>query len=210
MAAAVRAAESGVRVGIVDENVAPGGQIWRGGSSEGSHSSEASNWLVRLKKAGVIELCGKRVFHHPEAGVLLAEGLDDVWELSYRQSGVGNGSAGKISAISRLDVAERDGRRRIAGDGEVRSADSRQAGRRRRHRAASAGSCVLSAQAWRGDTADLRAGILEQAGAIRHGADPPSGKDRPGFAAEERHRGHSVRLRAVGPSRLTENERSKR
>src|SRR5437899_10386840 len=84
IAAAVRAAESGARVGMVDENVAPGGQIWRGGSSEGSHSSEASNWLVRLKKAGVIELCGKRVFHHPEAGILLAEGLDDVWELSYR------------------------------------------------------------------------------------------------------------------------------
>jgi thioredoxin reductase len=37
-----------------------------------------------LKKAGVIELCGKRVFHHPEAGVLMAEGIDDVWELSYR------------------------------------------------------------------------------------------------------------------------------
>jgi D-hydroxyproline dehydrogenase subunit alpha len=68
----------------VDENAAPGGQIWRGGSSEGPHSSEASNWLVRLKKAGVIELCGKRVFHHPAAGVLRAEGLDDVWELSYR------------------------------------------------------------------------------------------------------------------------------
>src|SRR6266576_5187134 len=84
IAAAVRAAESGARVGMVDGNVAPGGQIWRGGSSEGPHSSEASNWLVRLKKAGVIELCGKRVFHHPEAGILLAEGLDDVWELSYR------------------------------------------------------------------------------------------------------------------------------
>jgi NADPH-dependent 2,4-dienoyl-CoA reductase/sulfur reductase-like enzyme len=84
IAAAVRAAESGARVGIVDENVAPGGQIWRGGSSEGSQTSEASSWLVQLKKAGVIQLCGKRVFHHPEAGVLLAEGFDDVWELSYR------------------------------------------------------------------------------------------------------------------------------
>jgi NADPH-dependent 2,4-dienoyl-CoA reductase/sulfur reductase-like enzyme len=37
-----------------------------------------------LKKAGVTVLCGKRVFHHPEAGVLMAEGLDDVWELIYR------------------------------------------------------------------------------------------------------------------------------
>jgi NADPH-dependent 2,4-dienoyl-CoA reductase/sulfur reductase-like enzyme len=84
IAAAVRAAESGARVGVVDENVALGGQIWRGGLSEGAHSSEASSWLLRLKKAGVIVLSGKRVFHHPEAGVLMAEGLDDVWELSYR------------------------------------------------------------------------------------------------------------------------------
>ncbi|HYM75959.1 MAG TPA: FAD-dependent oxidoreductase [Candidatus Dormibacteraeota bacterium] len=84
VAAAVRAAESGARVGMVDENLALGGQIWRGGPSEGPHSSEASNWLARLKTCGVLVLCGKRVFHHPEAGVLMAEGLDDVWELSYR------------------------------------------------------------------------------------------------------------------------------
>lgn len=84
IAAAVRATESGVRVGIVDENGAPGGQIWRGGSLEGSQSSEASDWVARLKTSGVTVLCGKRVFHQPEAGVLLAEGLDDVWELSYR------------------------------------------------------------------------------------------------------------------------------
>jgi len=83
IAAAVRAAEGGARVGIVDENMALGGQIWRG-PWDGSHSSEASSWLVQLKKASVILLCGKRVFHHPEAGVLMAEGLDDVWELSYR------------------------------------------------------------------------------------------------------------------------------
>jgi thioredoxin reductase len=39
---------------------------------------------VQLKNSSVIVLRGKRVFHHPEAGVLMAEGLDDVWELSYR------------------------------------------------------------------------------------------------------------------------------
>ena len=84
IAGAVRAAESGARVGIVDENVALGGQIWRGAPSEASHSSDASGWLVQLQKAGVIVLCGKRAFHHPEAGILMAEGLYDVWELSYR------------------------------------------------------------------------------------------------------------------------------
>ena len=85
IAAAVCAAEGRrARVGMVDENVALGGQIWRGEPSKGSHSSEASSWLVQLEKAGVVVLSGKRVFHHPEAGVLMAEGLDDVWELNYR------------------------------------------------------------------------------------------------------------------------------
>ena len=84
IAAAVRATESGARVGIVDENVTVGGQIWRGDTSEGTHSPEASSWLVQLKNAGAIVLSGKRIFHRPEAGVLLAEGLDEVWELSYR------------------------------------------------------------------------------------------------------------------------------
>jgi thioredoxin reductase len=84
IAAAVRAAENGGRVGVVDENVALGGQIWRGGASEDAHSSEASSWLLRLRKNAVIVLSGKRVFHHPEAGVLMAEALDNVWELTYR------------------------------------------------------------------------------------------------------------------------------
>ena len=84
IAAAVRAAESSARVGIVDENFALGGQIWRGDHSEQQHSSEAASWVARVKRSGVIALSGKRVFHQPEAGVLMAEGLDDVWELSYR------------------------------------------------------------------------------------------------------------------------------
>lgn len=84
IAAAVRAAETGARVGVVDENMAPGGQIWRGGASKGKHSSEASSWLERLTASGVVLLCGKRVFHQPDTGVLMAEGVDDVYELNYR------------------------------------------------------------------------------------------------------------------------------
>jgi NADPH-dependent 2,4-dienoyl-CoA reductase/sulfur reductase-like enzyme len=84
MAAAVSAAKAGVRVGIVDENPSLGGQIWRGEASTGSHSSEAAGWLNQVKAAGVGTLYGKRVFHHPEPGILLVEGLDDVCELGYR------------------------------------------------------------------------------------------------------------------------------
>jgi len=84
IAAAVRAAETGARVGIVDENFAPGGQIWRSRPSEQEHTKEASKWRTRLNASGVTVLCGKRVFHQPQPGVLLAEGLDDLRELSYR------------------------------------------------------------------------------------------------------------------------------
>jgi D-hydroxyproline dehydrogenase subunit alpha len=38
MAAAVRAAESGQRVGIIDDNAALGGQIWRGGLEAGTEA----------------------------------------------------------------------------------------------------------------------------------------------------------------------------
>src|SRR3954454_6536220 len=84
IAAAVRAAESGGRVGIGDDNVRPGGQIWRSGHSDEPHSPSASSWISRLKTSGVNVLCGKRVFHQPEAGVLLAEGADNICELRYR------------------------------------------------------------------------------------------------------------------------------
>jgi NADPH-dependent 2,4-dienoyl-CoA reductase/sulfur reductase-like enzyme len=80
MAAAVRAAECGVRVGIVDDNASLGGQIWRSGS-EGGQPKEAVGWAERLRTAGVTALCSMRIFDQPEATVLLAEGTDDVHEL---------------------------------------------------------------------------------------------------------------------------------
>lgn len=92
IAAAVCAAENCAHVGLVDENLNLGGQIWRGGPAGEDNSSQASNWYARLKAAGVATLCGKRVFHQPEAGVLLAEGMDDVSELSYRNLVVATGA----------------------------------------------------------------------------------------------------------------------
>jgi NADPH-dependent 2,4-dienoyl-CoA reductase/sulfur reductase-like enzyme len=86
MAAAVRAAECGVRVGIVDDNPALGGQIWRGSReslSEDAHANEAARWRAKVHSAGVAILCGMKVFHQPEPGVLLAESADDLFELKY-------------------------------------------------------------------------------------------------------------------------------
>lgn len=82
IAAAVRAAESGVRVGIVDDNPDLGGQIWRG-DPEDAANDDAARWREGVRAAGITKLCGKRVVHQPEAGVLLAEGSDDLCELHY-------------------------------------------------------------------------------------------------------------------------------
>jgi len=83
MAAAVRAAECGVDVGIVDDNATVGGQIWRGDLADG-RSRDAVEWSELLRTAKVTKLCGKRVFDQPEKGVLLAEGENDLFELRYR------------------------------------------------------------------------------------------------------------------------------
>jgi len=85
IAAAVRAAECGVRVGIVDDNANLGGQIWRRTQETDSNSdlhSEAGLWMKRLSER-IIRFCGCRVFHQPEAGVLLAENDDSLRELRY-------------------------------------------------------------------------------------------------------------------------------
>ena len=83
IAAAVRAAECGARVGIVDDNTTLGGQIWRGESEDGC-SEEAAKWHGRLGTAAARAFCGRRVICQPEAGVVLAEGADDLCELKYR------------------------------------------------------------------------------------------------------------------------------
>lgn len=83
IAAAVCAAESGAGVGIVDDNFAAGGQIWRGELGQESSSTDSSQWYARLKRAGVTALHGKKVFHQPEPDVLLAESADGLSELRY-------------------------------------------------------------------------------------------------------------------------------
>jgi D-hydroxyproline dehydrogenase subunit alpha len=73
MAAAVRAAESGLRVTLLDDNPAPGGQIWRKGAVQ---PEAARKWLAQLEASPVMRLQGWRVIDHPERGVLSAERSD--------------------------------------------------------------------------------------------------------------------------------------
>jgi len=81
IAAAVSAAESGHKVGIVDDNATLGGQIWRG---ESEAVPAASKWTERLRSSGVTVLCG-RVFHQPEPHTLLAEDDEGLHELHYEK-----------------------------------------------------------------------------------------------------------------------------
>jgi len=81
IAAAVSAAQSGKRIGIVDDNPALGGQIWRGETAQSD--PEASAWLTRLH-AQHVELCsGMRVFDVSAPGILRAESSEGTYEFEY-------------------------------------------------------------------------------------------------------------------------------
>jgi len=135
MAAAVRAAECGVRVGIVDDNLSLGGQIWRGASHD-DQSKDAARWSEGMQAARVTTLCGIRIFDQPEPGVLLAEGLNDVFELSYKHLVLATGArerflpfpgwtlpnvmgAGGLQAMVKCGLPVRGKRVVVAGSGPL-------------------------------------------------------------------------------------------
>lgn len=82
MAAAYRAAQSGARVAVVDDNPAAGGQIWRGEQAKPA-SREAQAWFERIRSVKIQLISGARVFQQQQAETLLAETPEGVRELSY-------------------------------------------------------------------------------------------------------------------------------
>ncbi|HEX5876684.1 MAG TPA: FAD/NAD(P)-binding oxidoreductase, partial [Pyrinomonadaceae bacterium] len=80
MAAGSRAAESGRRVIVVDDNPAAGGQIWRGEAK----SREAREWFERIRSVEIQFETGARVFDQPATGALLAEVSIGVCEFTYK------------------------------------------------------------------------------------------------------------------------------
>jgi len=82
IAAAVSAAAAGQRVGLVDDNPAPGGQIWRSGASQ---PAAARSLLAKLDAAPVQRLQGWRVFDSAEHDVLRAECENECADLFYRK-----------------------------------------------------------------------------------------------------------------------------
>jgi len=80
LAAACAAAESGLRVIVIDENPWPGGQVWkrdkrgaRGAGRGAGPVAQARRWLRRFNASGAMLLERATVIAAPAAGVLLAE-----------------------------------------------------------------------------------------------------------------------------------------
>ncbi|MGH9728106.1 MAG: FAD-dependent oxidoreductase [Candidatus Acidiferrales bacterium] len=84
IAAACCSAQARVRVGIVDNNSRPGGQIWRG-ETQDSHDAQAGSWLRRLASSRAEILPPMEVFAQPGTGTLAAESADGVCELHYKK-----------------------------------------------------------------------------------------------------------------------------
>ena len=147
IAASCAAAESGAHVGIVDDNPAPGGQIWRGLASASEPSSHpappgsAAKWHARLQRASaagkLAKIFGATVISHPQSGTLIAESQTETFALHFQETNSRNWRARKIPSIPRMDIAWRDGRGRPASACEIRLVSSQRARSNRRQRTAS-------------------------------------------------------------------------
>lgn len=84
IAAALAASESGRgrSIGLVDDNPAPGGQIWRGGRRVGANK-EAADWFARLDASRVEVLGDSQVLGPTGPGRLLADLDGRPVELAY-------------------------------------------------------------------------------------------------------------------------------
>lgn len=72
LAAACAAAESGLRVGVLDDTPWPGGQIWRGQQSRPT-DPKAQYWIERFRRSRATLLDATTAIASPQAGLILAE-----------------------------------------------------------------------------------------------------------------------------------------
>jgi D-hydroxyproline dehydrogenase subunit alpha len=84
IAAACRAADSDARVGLVDNNPYPGGQIWRRGHNH-SPAGAAQHWFERLESSPIGYLSSMEVFDQLDATRLLAKSPRGVCELKFER-----------------------------------------------------------------------------------------------------------------------------
>jgi D-hydroxyproline dehydrogenase subunit alpha len=84
IASACAASESGCRVAVIDDNPAPGGQIWRA-ASRYIPGKEAAHWLGRFSAARIDLLSQTRAIDHPSDKTVLAESREGCREMRYHR-----------------------------------------------------------------------------------------------------------------------------
>jgi NADPH-dependent 2,4-dienoyl-CoA reductase/sulfur reductase-like enzyme len=95
IAAAVRAAEEGCKVGLVDENLHPGGQIWRSSlekTRRGKAVGDAAEWMGRLSRASVQIFPGRHIFDAPAPKRLRAFCISEAAEFHFRSLVIATGA----------------------------------------------------------------------------------------------------------------------
>jgi NADPH-dependent 2,4-dienoyl-CoA reductase/sulfur reductase-like enzyme len=133
IAAAVCAAESGKHVGIIDDNFALGGQIWRG---SGPQPKIAASWCARLAACNIEHLQGTRAFDQPAYGTLRVEQDNRSIDIGYQKLILATGArerflpfpgwtlpnvlgAGALQALVKSGLPVTDKRIVVAGSGPL-------------------------------------------------------------------------------------------
>jgi NADPH-dependent 2,4-dienoyl-CoA reductase/sulfur reductase-like enzyme len=95
IAAAVRAAEEGCKVAIIDENPHEGGQIWRGSldkAGRGKVVGMAGGWVGRLSRSSVQIFLGWHIFDAPGPRILRAYSSSKSAEFHYKSLVIATGA----------------------------------------------------------------------------------------------------------------------
>lgn len=140
IAAACVAAEQGKQVAIMDDNSAPGGQIWRGehqATRNQPNSGLSSHWIRRLQSnPSIAQFSGCRIFDAPATGVVRAEQGSQCIDVEYQHVILATGArerflpfpgwtlpnvigAGALQAMVKSGLPIRDKRVVMAGSGPL-------------------------------------------------------------------------------------------
>jgi NADPH-dependent 2,4-dienoyl-CoA reductase/sulfur reductase-like enzyme len=180
LAAACCAAEAGRRVGVVDDNPAAGGQIWRGEHDKPTQPA-ATTWFERLRNTKFEFLPGTRIVGHPAEGVLLADDDRTLIELKYDKLILATGArerflpfpgwtlpgvtgAGGLQALVKSGISIAGRRVVVAGSGPLLMAVASYL------RRAGAVVPLIAEQAPRGRVAKFAAGLLAHPGKLMEAA----------------------------------------
>jgi len=136
LAAALAAAPTGVRIVLVDDNPAPGGQIWRDGPGVVLPVAAKRPRQALLRQTNIIVLSGTRLVGVPDHKVVLLEDAEQGWHLRYDKAILCTGArelllpfpgwtlpgvtgAGGLQALIKGGVSVRGERIVVAGSGPL-------------------------------------------------------------------------------------------